>query len=182
MSMTRAKKEILGMSDEDIRNDLEQQRLEKAAAAEMEQTANIIKKTGIFNRVDKLYGDFDALTGGVSSEGDETASEDDMSGGFDSGLSGFDTGVGETSTETETSETSAPTEESYNRKENLLLEEKNKKYEEKIKKYQNIYLKRLMESLEKSDGDHQLDSVEKDTEILNTKINEMTEQIDKLIK
>ena len=51
MSMTRGKKEILGMSDEDIRNDLEQQRLEKAASAEMEQTANIIKKTGLFDRV-----------------------------------------------------------------------------------------------------------------------------------
>jgi hypothetical protein len=40
----------------------------------------------------------------------------------------------------------------------------------------------LIESLEKSDNVYQLDSVEKDTEILNTKINEMTEQIDKLIK
>jgi hypothetical protein len=89
MSMTRAKKEILGMSDEDIRNDWEQQRLEKAAAAEMEQTANIIKKTGIFNRVDKLYGDFDALTGGVSSEGEQPSSDDGMSGGVDSELSGF---------------------------------------------------------------------------------------------
>jgi hypothetical protein len=39
MSMTRAKKEILGMSEEDIRLDLEQQRMEKAAAAEMEQTS-----------------------------------------------------------------------------------------------------------------------------------------------
>jgi hypothetical protein len=171
MSMTRAKKEILGMSDEDIRNDWEQQRLEKAAAAEMEQTANIIKKTGIFNRVDKLYGDFDALTGGVSSEGEQPSSDDGMSGGVDSELSGFGDD-GETS----------PTEESINKKENLLLEETNKKYEEKKKKYQNIYLKRLIESLEKSDNVYQLDSVEKDTEILNTKINEMTEQIDKLIK
>jgi hypothetical protein len=180
MSMTRAKKEILGMSDEDIRNDWEQQRLEKAAAAEMEQTANIIKKTGIFNRVDKLYGDFDALTGGVSSEGEQPSSGDDMSGGFESELSGF--GGGEETAPTETETTAAPTEESINKKENLLLEETNKKYEEKKKKYQNIYLKRLMESLEKSDSVYQLDSVEKDTEILNTKINEMTEQIDKLIK
>ena len=35
--MTRAKRDILGMSEEEIRNDLEQQRMEKAAAAEMEQ-------------------------------------------------------------------------------------------------------------------------------------------------
>ena len=36
MSMTRAKRDILGMSEEEIRNDLEQQRMEKAASAEME--------------------------------------------------------------------------------------------------------------------------------------------------
>jgi pyrimidine operon attenuation protein/uracil phosphoribosyltransferase len=76
MSMTRAKKEILGMSEEDIRNDLEQQRLEKAAAAEMEQTANVIKKTGMFDRVDKLYGDFSTLTGGAPAEGGEAAGGD----------------------------------------------------------------------------------------------------------
>jgi hypothetical protein len=180
MSMTRAKKEILGMSDEDIRNDLEQQRLEKAAAAEMEQTANIIKKTGIFNRVDKLYGEFSALTGGEPAAGAETTEGGETAGGFESELSGFGGGAETAPTETET--TAAPTEESYNRKENLLLEEKNKKYEEKIKKYQNIYLKRLMESLERDENVFNLDSVEKDTEILNTKINEMTNEIDNLIK
>jgi hypothetical protein len=84
MSMTRAKKEILGMSEEEIRTDLEQQRLEKAAAAEMEQTATIIKKTGIFDRVDKLYGDFSTLTGGVSAEGGEEGGD---TGGED--LGGF---------------------------------------------------------------------------------------------
>ncbi len=90
MSMTRGKKEILGMSDEDIRNDLEQQRLEKAASAEMEQTANIIKKTGLFDRVDKLYGDFDTLvsdSGGGSEEGaaDEVGGDDGGFGGDDGG-------------------------------------------------------------------------------------------------
>ena len=40
-SMTRAKKDILGMSEEEIRTDLEQQRMEKAASAEMEQTSTI---------------------------------------------------------------------------------------------------------------------------------------------
>ena len=62
-SMTRAKRDILGMSEEEIINDLEQQRLEKAAGAEMEQTSTIIKKTGIFDRVDTLYGEFGATDG-----------------------------------------------------------------------------------------------------------------------
>ena len=32
--------------------------MEKAASAEMEQTSTVIKKTGIFDRVDTLYGEF----------------------------------------------------------------------------------------------------------------------------
>tara|TARA_R110001599_G_scaffold156722_1_gene342600 strand:+ start:1571 stop:3403 length:1833 start_codon:yes stop_codon:yes gene_type:complete len=55
-SMTWAKKNILGFSDDDILLDLERQRMEKAAAAEMENTSEVIKNTGIFSKVDKLYG------------------------------------------------------------------------------------------------------------------------------
>ena len=186
MSMTRGKKEILGMSEEEIRNDLEQQRLEKAAAAEMEQTASIIKKTGIFDRVDKLYGDFSALTGGAPTEGAGDTGGDtgggDTGGGFGGGdLAGFgtDTGGGE---EPATPESPAPTEESIKKKENLLLEQEKRKYEEKIKKYQGIYLNKLMESLNKDERVFDLDDVEKDTEILNSKINDITKEIDNLTK
>ena len=56
-SMTWAKKNILGFSDDDIILDLERQRMEKAAAAEMENTAEVIKKTGIFSDIDRLYGE-----------------------------------------------------------------------------------------------------------------------------
>jgi hypothetical protein len=185
MSMTRAKKEILGMSEEEIRTDLEQQRLEKAAAAEMEQTATIIKKTGIFDRVDKLYGDFSALTGGASAEGG-TEEGGDTGGGFggdtggeaggDLGGFGSDTGGEETAAEP------APTEESIKKKDNLLLEQDRRRYEEKVKKYQGIYLNRLMESLNKDERVFNLDEVEKDTETLNSKISDMTKEIDNLIK
>ena len=182
MSMTRGKKEILGMSEEEIRNDLEQQRLEKAAAAEMEQTANIIKKTGIFDRVDKLYGDFSALTGGAPAEGGEETGEEDAGGfggdiGGDLGGFGADTGGGE-----EPAAEPAPTEESIKKTDNLLLEQEKRKYEEKVKKYQNIYLNRLMESLDKDDRVFDLDGVEKDTEILNSKISDITKEIDNLTK
>jgi len=185
MSMTRAKKEILGMSEEEIRNDLEQQRLEKAAAAEMEQTATMIKKTGIFDRVDKLYGDFSALTGGASAEGGgeeggDTGGEDLGGFGADTGgdLGGFgaDTGGEETSAEP------APTEESIKKKDNLLLEQDRRRYEEKVKKYQGIYLNRLMESLDKDVRVFNLDEVEKETETFNSKISDMTKEIDNLIK
>ena len=57
VSATWAKKFILGMSDEEIKLDLQQQRFEKALAGELETTKDVIKKTGLFNTVDKLYGE-----------------------------------------------------------------------------------------------------------------------------
>ena len=184
MSMTRAKKEILGMSEEEIRNDLEQQRLEKAAAAEMEQTSEIIKKTGIFDRVDRLYGDFDALVSGAggadagaggADAGDGGADDGGLGGGADAG------GLGGAESESADAGSPAPTEESTNKKDNLLLETKKRNYEEKVKRYQGMYLRRLTESLEKDENISDLDSFEKSTDRLNSKINEITNQIDNMI-
>ena len=56
------------MSDEEIKLDLQQQRFEKAISKELEDTANIIKKTGVFSQIDKLYGE---IEGTESEEGDE---------------------------------------------------------------------------------------------------------------
>jgi len=56
VSVSWAKKHILGFSDEEIRLDLQQQRLEKAVATELEATPTVITKTGIFDTIDKLYG------------------------------------------------------------------------------------------------------------------------------
>jgi len=55
-SITWAKKHILGFSDEEIKLDLQQQRIERAVGAELTNTATIITKTGIFDNIDKLYG------------------------------------------------------------------------------------------------------------------------------
>lgn len=72
MSMTRAHREILGWSDDEIKQDLLEQRIEKAAAAEMENTSNVIKYTGMFDKVDSIYGDIEAAkAGGTPSEGDD---------------------------------------------------------------------------------------------------------------
>jgi len=54
-SHTWAKKHVLGFSEEEIKNDLMQQRIERAVGAELNNTATIITKTGIFDTVDKLY-------------------------------------------------------------------------------------------------------------------------------
>ncbi len=186
MSMTRARKEILGMSEEDIRNDLEQQRLEKAAAAEMEQTATIIKKTGIFDRVDKLYGDFSTLTGGNTSgeEGGDTGGD---TGGEMAGFGGDSGGLESAADslaggEASAAEAETAVESTKGKKDNLLLEQEKRKYEEKVKKYQGMYLNRLMESLDKNEKVFNLDDVEKDTEILNSKISDITKEIDNLTK
>jgi hypothetical protein len=44
--------------------------MEKAAATEMENTANVIKHTGTFDEVDKIYGDLEA-----AAEGEEGGAE-----------------------------------------------------------------------------------------------------------
>jgi hypothetical protein len=56
VSVSWAKKHILGLSDEEIKLDLQQQRIEKAVGAELTNTATIISHTGLFDNVDKLYG------------------------------------------------------------------------------------------------------------------------------
>ena len=55
VSHTWGKKNILGMSDNDVVLDLQQQRLERALGAELGITQNIIKRTGVFDEVDKKY-------------------------------------------------------------------------------------------------------------------------------
>jgi hypothetical protein len=54
MSMVRAKRKILEMSDDEIKEDLLEQRMEKAAAAELANTASVIKHTGMFDIVDRV--------------------------------------------------------------------------------------------------------------------------------
>ena len=85
MSITRASMEILGWSDDEIKNDLLLQRMEKAAAAEFENTANVIKHTGTFDEVDKIYGDMEAALEGAGS-GDESGDDE---GGPSGGGGGF---------------------------------------------------------------------------------------------
>ena len=89
MSMTRAHREILGWSDDEIKQDLLEQRIEKAAAAELENTSSVIKYTGMFDKVDTIYGDINvARTGSVSGEGEEGAEGGPSGGGGGGGFGG----------------------------------------------------------------------------------------------
>jgi len=76
VSSTWAKKNILGFSDEEIKLDLQQQRMEKAIGEELNNTATVIKKTGIFANIDRLYGEEEALGGEETPEG-----QADLAGG-----------------------------------------------------------------------------------------------------
>jgi hypothetical protein len=79
MSWTRAHRDILGWSDDEIKQDLLEQRMEKAASAELQNTAAVIKHTGMFDAVDKIYGDYQAALKGA--QGGEEAGADGGGGG-----------------------------------------------------------------------------------------------------
>ena len=57
MSLVRALKTIMKWSEKDIKENFEEIRLEKGLAAELEKTTQIIKKTGIFDSIDRIYGE-----------------------------------------------------------------------------------------------------------------------------
>jgi hypothetical protein len=54
-SASWAKKHILGFSDEEIKLDIQQQRIERAVAGELVKTPEVLTKTGIFDNLDDLY-------------------------------------------------------------------------------------------------------------------------------
>jgi hypothetical protein len=118
VSTTWAKKEILGMSDEEIKLDLQQQRFEKALAGELEKTSEVIQKTGIFANIDNLYGTPKKDGEEGEGEGGDDAGDDT---GMDFGMDmGGDTG-GDTGTEDTGTEEPEPAAESYNRESDLPL-------------------------------------------------------------
>jgi hypothetical protein len=92
VSVTWAKKHVLGFSDDEIKLDLQQQRIEKAVGAELTNTATIISHTGIFDNIDKLYGSKSGTTqsaevpappppgGGSSFGGGDFGGESDLGG------------------------------------------------------------------------------------------------------
>ena len=105
MSMTRGKREILGWSDDEIKQDLLEQRMEKAAAAELLNTANVIKHTGMFDTVDKIYGDYQiALAGGIDPNGSGGEEGEDGEAGGGGGLGGSFGGGGITGDDIDFSE------------------------------------------------------------------------------
>jgi len=90
VSASWAKKHILGFSDEEIRLDLQQQRIERAVSAELGKTAEVITRTGVFDNIDSLYGKKEsekepsADTGDSGDTGGDLGSSPPPSGGDES--------------------------------------------------------------------------------------------------
>jgi hypothetical protein len=98
MSMTKAQREIMGWTDEEIMDNLMEIRMERSVASELTKTDQIIKRSGIFDKIDKLYGEANAeyvsdgldgggdlgggggAGGGGGLGGDDTFGEGDMGG------------------------------------------------------------------------------------------------------
>jgi hypothetical protein len=113
VSQSWAKKHILGFSDEEIKLDLQQQRVEKAISTEIQNTPNVITKTGLFDNVDKLYGNGSSSTTG--------ATETESAGGF--GEIPTEPSIPETGTEAPAETGVTP--ESVTKKMSVILEREN---------------------------------------------------------
>jgi hypothetical protein len=90
-SSTWAKKHIFGWSDEEVRLDLQQQRVERAVGEELKATPTVITKTGLFDNIDKLYGNASGST--ATSTSTETSEPTPSFGG--GGFETADLGGGE---------------------------------------------------------------------------------------
>ena len=185
MSMTKAKKEILNMTNEEIRLDLEQQRLEKAAAAELANTANVIKNTGMFDKVDRLYGE---MTPTTTTEGATAESTSEVP---PPPSEGFGETTPELTPPTETTPEAGTTAESINKDlDKLLVETKiktKKEFDRKVAKHSQNYLNKLIENLKEQENVKLIlnENKENVTEInskYNDDIKNIMNNIDNLIK
>jgi uncharacterized membrane protein YgcG len=84
VSHTFAKKYFLGMSDEEVKLDLQQQKVERGIAEELNNSKDI--KTGIFNKINSLYSTGENPQGG--GEGGEDTGGGGSGGGSMGGLGG----------------------------------------------------------------------------------------------
>lgn len=196
MSLHKGLKEIMGMSEKEIKDMLLEIRLEKGMAAEIASTQSIIKKSGVFDPVDRIYGDFIALNSDnppQAQEGNDNGLGGGPKGGGGAPLpGGMDMDLGEPGAE-ENGDISgeegtmdmgaAPKADNGGPMENaapvkpLILE--------KVKSFTAKYLDLLAESEIKDDDEYVDDSIMDDFEgkakTIEEKTNQLMNRIDQLI-
>jgi hypothetical protein len=94
VSHTWAKKNILGFSDNEVILDLQQQRLERAIGGELAATAQIIKRSGVFDDVDAKYGIPEEEREKLEAAGGATGDAAAAGGGMDMGMGGAPADMG----------------------------------------------------------------------------------------
>lgn len=179
MSFSRALKKIMGMTEDEIKNMLLEIRLERAIAEELKNTSAIIKSTGLFNKIDRIYGDFDAMNNPqpqqpMNNQNDEGLGigGGGLGGGLSTGLdSGFDS-LGQPGTE-------------------MNSDVNGGAFNSGVEDAPGLDSGNLMESLidryyklinEKSDSDKEGDAIDSDIEKSNNEIKLLFERINKIIK
>ena len=197
MSMHRALKEIMKMSDSEIKDMLTEIRLEKAMAAELAATANIIKKTGIFDSVDRIYGDYEAMNNPQAQQA-QPEGEDEGFGGGGGGFGGGDLGgdmdmdLGEPGASEDgdlggdmasTDMNNAPNADAgeplmENKLKNVLAKKKNSKKINEVKSFTQRYFEMLAEE---NSIEAEPEKFEHNITTINNTINEVCGEIDKLI-
>jgi len=200
MSQTRALKQIMKWSEKEIKENLEEIRLEKGIAAELEKTTQIIKKTGIFDTVDRIYGEpgaeyMDDMQGGQGGMdagggasggmgappppmGDAPDMGGDMGAPMDDGSGMAPAQEGSMPTADMGSDPNAPMESRYSNKP-LINEQKNNKLDEMF----NKYLSTLKERNEKHRETEykRADVYDEDSLLINEEFDKMIDELGKFV-
>ena len=178
-------------------------RLEKAMAAELAATANIIKKTGIFDSVDRIYGDYEAMNNPQAQQAQAEGDEEGLGGGG-GGFGGGDFGgdmdmdlgepgssdegdlggdMGETDMDNAPgADVGEPLMENSDRRLRMITEKKKRDSFKPIKTFTKRYFDMLEESLkDEREVFNKSELFNEQIVTINHTINEICENIDSLV-
>ena len=207
MSLHMVLKKIMKFTDSEIKDMLNEIRLEKAMAAELQNTAAIIKKTGMFDAVDNIYGDYDAMNNPSANMqqpgmGDENGmggmgggAMGGGGGGFDGGALAFDSlegggadmgggGMGDINgTEATSDMAGAPNLDNGTPKEaksndKPLLNEARSKFFNSAKSFTERYFDLLSELEKRNNGTEEIANIEGKVTTLNEQMGGLFDKID----
>jgi hypothetical protein len=191
-SYHRVLKEILHMSDTEIADNLNEIRLEKALAAELQLTQQVIKKTGIFDPTDRIYGDpqakydYSQMEEGEGGPGGGGAPGGgmDMGGGIDDlgGPEGGDVGGAEESMDmggAPAADAGEPVAESRKKKENIITEILT--YGKPKYSFFDEYMKKINEGVQKEENSLGRVETVSDSFIINEELNSIVGELDTII-
>lgn len=210
MSVTRAWRTILKWSDKEIADNLEELRLENALAAELKKTTQIIKRTGIFDPIDNVYGESgaeysdgnpdeeggDSMVGGAPVGGGAIGGDVDFGDEGDIGEDAMDNGEeGEMDVNAVANEDAAVADnggnenlgESYMRKllgETLKRQKKlNKDIDMKKSRYAEMLKKRISEETQKNERENDVErtALYDKNFFINERLNSLQKQLTEIV-